>query len=110
MILTVTTERINMPKLTKKLVDATLPQSSKDVFVWDDEVIGFQLRVKPTGRKTYAFRYRNQYGEKKSIKIGMHGQLTTEQAKSIARKLSMQAAEGADPSQEKKQSKREPFF
>jgi len=41
-----------MAKLTKRTVDATKP-ASRDVFVWDDAVAGFGLRVLPSGKKSY---------------------------------------------------------
>jgi len=46
-----------MPKITKRLVDAANP-SSKEFFIWDDEITGFGLRVLPTGRKSFVLKYR----------------------------------------------------
>ncbi|MGE3832792.1 MAG: integrase arm-type DNA-binding domain-containing protein, partial [Parvibaculaceae bacterium] len=48
-----------MPKLTKRLVDALERDADRDVFVWDSEVRGFGVRVKPSGTKTFIIQYRN---------------------------------------------------
>ena len=45
--------RTGMTRLTKRVVDATAPGPS-DVFIWDGEVKGFGLRVKPSSVRSYA--------------------------------------------------------
>jgi hypothetical protein len=47
-------------KLTKRTVDATKPVQGGDVVLWDEELPGFGLRVKPSGRKSYILQYRNR--------------------------------------------------
>ena len=37
-----------MAKITKRLVDGIIP-AAQDTFIWDDELKGFGLRVKPSG-------------------------------------------------------------
>ena len=44
-------------KLTKRIVDAALP-AERDVFVWDSDLTGFGLRVRPAGSKTFVAQYR----------------------------------------------------
>ena len=46
-----------MPKLTKRIVDATEAQAA-EYFVWDSDIPGFGLRVLPSGRKGYVVQYR----------------------------------------------------
>ncbi|WP_162488450.1 Arm DNA-binding domain-containing protein [Azospirillum lipoferum] len=46
-----------MPKLTKRVIDGIKPDT-KETVVWDDELSGFGLRIKPSGRKTYVVQYR----------------------------------------------------
>jgi integrase len=76
-----------MPKITKRLVDASAPRAAGDYFVWDDEVKGFGLRVRPNGRKTYVLQYREAGGSSRRILIGEHGTLTPDQARTSAAQL-----------------------
>ena len=69
-----------MPKLTKRVVDATKP-AAKEFVLWDDELSGFGLRVKPTGVKSYIVQYKNAAGRSKRSTLGKHGVITA----SIAR-------------------------
>jgi integrase len=75
-----------MPKITKRLVDASAPRAS-DYFVWDDEVKGFGIRVRPNGRKNYVLQYRDAGGSTRRILIGEHGSLTPDQARASAAQL-----------------------
>ena len=68
-----------MPKLTKRAIDAVRPASNSDVFLWDDEVRGFGLRVKPSGVKSYLIQYRTTAGRSRRMTIAQHGVLTAEQ-------------------------------
>jgi hypothetical protein len=61
-----------MPRITKRVVDATLP-ADRDVFVWDAELPGFGLRVKPGGTKSYLLQYRNAEGRSRRLTIGRTG-------------------------------------
>ena len=42
-----------MPRLTKRVVDATHPVVGRDVFVWDDELPSYGVRIKPSGAKSF---------------------------------------------------------
>ena len=44
-------------RITKRLVDS-LRSTVEDHFVWDDTLIGFGVRVQPTGAKSYVVKYR----------------------------------------------------
>ncbi len=90
----------NKCKLTKRIVEALEPDSTKRIVVWDTEIIGFCVRVYPTGRKTYFLQYRNKDNETHKVKIGVHGSITTEGARAKAVQLALSISLGEDPSVE----------
>jgi integrase len=90
-----------MPKLTKRVVDATKPASDHDVFEWDAELRGFGLRVKPTGVKSYIIQYRTMTGISRRVTIGQHGRLTADEARTQAKIQLGRVAQGDDPAAEK---------
>jgi len=93
-----TNQKINRSKLTKRMVESSFPDSSKRTLLWDTEITGFCVRIYPTGRKTYFLQYRNHYRETKFFKIGVHGNITTEQAREKAKQLALKVSAGEDPS------------
>lgn len=86
-----------MPKLTKTLIDNTSPQAA-DVWLWDSELEGFGVRVKPTGRKTYVVRYRTKDTRtQRKVTLGRCSDFPPDKARELARKVFAQVAEGGDP-------------
>ena len=93
-----------MPKLTKKVIDSNLPKE-KDYIVWDDEIKGFGCRIFPGGKKTYVFYYRAPVTRKFSyIKIGLHCNVTVDEARINAKRLALSVSDGIDVKAEKKQA------
>ncbi|MBA3814862.1 MAG: site-specific integrase [Alphaproteobacteria bacterium] len=92
-----------MPNLTKRFVESIIPDPQKLSQYWDSSLKGFGVIVLPSGRRTYCIQYRNQNRVLKRLKIGVHGQLTTEEARALARKHLASTAHGEDPSQDKKE-------
>ena len=90
-----------MPKLTKRIIDATKPAFDHDVFRWDAELRGFGLRVKPTGVKSYILQYRTMIGISRRVTIGQHGRLTADEARRLAKIQLGRVARGDDPAAEK---------
>lgn len=92
-----------MPKLTKLLVESTKAEK-KDLILWDSELKGFGLRVKPSGVKTFVVQYRTGKGRKwptKRVTIGQFGPLTIEQARKSAREQLASVILGGDPRAER---------
>jgi integrase len=87
-----------MPKITKRTVDATAP-ADKDVFIWDDEIKGFGLKVFPSGQKSFVFQYRPPEG--KTPRRGTLGKysatMTAAQAREKAKTWRRIVENGGDP-------------
>lgn len=88
-----------MAKLTKRVVDASRPAHS-DYFVWDDDMLGFGLRVYASGRKSYLVQYRAN-GRTRRYTIGPHGVWTPETARNEAWVLLGRVAQGQNPAEER---------
>lgn len=101
-----------MSKLTKRVVDATMADAAKPVFVWDDELHGFGLKVLPSGAKRYVVKYRAGGGGRQApqrwLTLGAHGTLTCEEARGQARQALAAAARGEDPQSEKMAKRKAP--
>ena len=89
-----------MPKLTKRLVDAAR-KAKGDVFLWDDDLAGFGLRIKPSGAKSFLIQYRNRNGRSRRMTIGRYGVLTAEQARATAKIALGRVAAGDDPAEQR---------
>lgn len=91
-------------KITKSSVDAAQPKDCDTVF-WDDRLVGFGLKVTPTGRKVFIYRYRAALSHKPhptTFTIGRYGNVTAEAARKFAETLAGKVAEGRDPQTEQK--------
>ena len=86
-------------RITKRLMDSLKP-SGDDRFVWDDTLIGFGVRVQPTGAKSYVVKYRAGSGRgapTRRVTLGRIGTLTPDEARALARKMLGAVAHGSDP-------------
>ncbi|WP_109354042.1 Arm DNA-binding domain-containing protein [Sphingorhabdus sp. EL138] len=88
-----------MTKLTKRAVEA-LKSKNSDYFVWDDELLGFGLRIFRSGKRSYLIQYRSD-GRSRRYTIGQHGVWTAETARREARKLLGKIAEGENPAEQR---------
>ena len=89
-----------MAKLTKRLIESTLSQD-KDVVLWDNEVKGFCCKITPAGKRVYLLYYRTHDGRQRKPKIGDHGVMTCEEARTIAQRWLNDVSQGGDPSAQK---------
>lgn len=95
-----------MPRLTKRVVDAVRPDpAGREVFVWDDALRGFGLRMMPSGAASFFIQYRTLEGRTRRLRIGKVGTLTPEQAREIGRNKLAAAASCADPSADRRAAK-----
>lgn len=95
-------------KLTKSLVESIKP-GPKDVIVWDREVKGFGLKVTPAGKRIYFVFYRTRSGQQRKPTIGIHGKITAENARQIAKTWIAGALIGQDVSGERQVARAAPL-
>src|SRR6478672_13215617 len=95
-------------RITKRLVDNLKP-TGDDRFVWDDTLIGFGVRIQPTGATSYVVKYRAGSGRgapTRRVTIARIGKVTPDQARELARKLLASVAHGSDPAAERAAERR----
>ncbi len=86
-------------KLTKRAIDGLTP-AEKAYKAHDADLPGLSLRIYPTGRKAFYYRYRVGGGRTAQIReprIGDFGPLTADQARGIAKDWAAQVRHGGDP-------------
>jgi len=94
-----------LTKITKRQVDAATA-GDRDLFLWDNEVKGFGLKITPQGRKVYLVQYRINGGPTRRYTIGMHGApWTPDAARNRAKELLGLVAKGEDPSASRRAAK-----
>lgn len=84
-------------KLTKSVVDVA-GANTKDYELRDTVVPSFLCKITAKGYKVFMLQYRTNWGERRKPSIGRFGELTVEQARSIARDLLADVRRGNDPS------------
>src|SRR5262249_33979126 len=95
-------ERGKGTKITKTVVS----RLEKGEIVADAEIRGFVARRLPRGVITYGFRYRDRVsGTRRWISLGLHGSITAEQARDLAKKRAGEVADHRDPLGEDKQAR-----
>ena len=97
--------------LTKRTVEALEP-AEKSWIAWDDKLIGFGVRVQPSGTKSFIVNYRPGEGGRKApnkrIVIGRFGRITPDEARRKAQDLLGRVARGEDPAGEPAETRRVP--
>jgi integrase len=96
-------------RITKRAVDAAKP-GRQEYFLWDGELLGFGLRVLPSGVKSYVAKYRLGPGRRAPVRrvtIGKHGKVTADVARDEARKILANVVHGGDPAGDRAARRRE---
>lgn len=92
-------------ELTKKIVEGMPRPAAGQMFVWDEKLTGFGLRITPT-KKTYVVQGRvSSTGKSRRVSLGDHGIITLQEARKRAIKELSAMSAGKDPSSEKKRAK-----
>lgn len=90
--------------ITKSLVDG-LEKRASEYTVWDAKLPGFGVRVRPTGAKSFIIVYRAGTGRTAPVRrytVAAVGKLAPEAARTQAKILLGNIANGADPAVEKR--------
>jgi len=93
--------------LTKRRVEAIELPSTGERIVWDERLTGFAVRVSSTGRRTYFIQRRTDAGRQIKLKIGVHGNITAEQARKNAERELGKLATGSDPAEARNHARAE---
>ena len=98
-------------QITKRAVDAFKPAERERV-VWDDDIMGFGVRVHPSGQKSFVANYRVGNGGRKApnkrVVVGRAGRVTPDQARRRAQELLGRVAAGEDPAGERARARELP--
>ena len=100
--------KVRSMKITKRVVDSIEPTDA-DFYVFDNEVIGFGLRVRKTGGVSYIVRYRAGTGRGAPVRrvtISPVGKVTPDQAREKAKDILASVVKGGDPARERSDEKK----
>ena len=96
-------------KLTQRVVDASAPPASGQIFIRDREISGFALRITTRGAKSFVWEGRVR-GRPRRITIGAYPAMSVFLARKEAVKIRAAIVEGRHPGQEREAQRREPTF
>ena len=84
----------------------------RDIVFWDRELVGFGMRIHPSGTKAFIVNYRAGDGGRKApnkrVVIGRYGKASPDQARRMARELLGKVAGGDDPAEERAEARAMP--
>jgi integrase len=80
-------------RITKRTVEVLRAGDS----IADVEIRGFVARRLASGTVTYGYRFRNRAGQQRWLPLGLHGQITPDQARDLAKKRAGEVADDRDP-------------
>jgi integrase len=95
-------------RITKRMVDGLKP-SATDFYVFDTDLIGFGVRVRSTGGRSYIVQYKAGVGRgapTRRVTLGGVGKMTPGQARKAAEKVLGSVAHGEDPAADKMRERR----
>ena len=82
-------------KISNRTVEA-LSVEDRDAVFWDRELLGFGVRVYPSGAKVYVVQTRRE-GRSKRVTVGRHGVISAPQARRRAALMIARLKAGEDP-------------
>ena len=97
-----------MPKLTKRLIESAALPNQGQVFLRDDMLRGFGVRL-TAGSKSF-FIEKLIHGQVRRLTLGRFGEMTLDEARALAKKRMVEIDEGRDPVAERRQRNIAPTF
>lgn len=102
-----------MPKIKLDNTSALLAyceDGKKKTDYWDTHTRGLVLEVRASGGRTFYFRYQDQHGRQRQLKICVYGDLTLDKVRKEAQRLRSEVTLGGDPSGKKEEKKAIPTY
>ena len=87
--------KLNRTTISRRTVERLV--ADRDTVYWDSELLGFGVRVYPTGRKVYVVQTRAEGRDGKRVTVGRHGVITPEEARRRAAHIISRIKAGEDP-------------
>ena len=87
--------KLNSTTISRRTVERL--EADRDTVYWDSELLGFGVRVYPTGRKVYVVQTRAGGKDGKRVTVGRHGVITAEEARRRAAHIISRIKAGVDP-------------
>lgn len=89
---------------------ARCPTGKRKECYWCNTVLGLVMEVRSTGGKTFYFRFQDQHGSQRQIKICAYGDLTMDRIRKEAQRLRAEVVLGGDPAGDKAEKKAVPTY
>ena len=90
--------RLNRRTISRRTVEAL--EVEKDTVFWDSELMGFGVRVYPSGSKYYVVQTRAGGAAAKRVTVGRHGVVSAEEARRRAALVIARIKAGEEPTPE----------
>ncbi len=87
--------KLNSTTISRRTVERLA--ADRDTVYWDSELLGFGVRVYPTGGKVYVVQTRADGKDGKRVTVGRHGVITAEEARRRAAHIISRIKAGKDP-------------
>lgn len=95
-----------MAKITKSAIDKIVPDRTREIYLWDDSLSGYGVRMQPTGKASFIVKYRTHLGLARKIALGRVGTITPDEARRLAVKTLAEVAQGGDPSSDRRAARK----
>ena len=89
-------------KLDQTVVMTThCPKGTRKITLFDTHVTGFVAEIHASGNRTYALRYKNDYGKQRQFKLGNASDITCDAARKRAKTARARVVMGEDPGEQR---------